>query len=83
MEEVQQLVDHDSTLTPEARQRVIKKLGNIVLAYNRRVDLTLSSTGQESARAYPFIADDFAILADRTGKKKPSSVELTAQQDGI
>jgi len=49
---------------------VMKKLGNLVLAYNRRLDLTLNATGQESALTYPVNADDFASLVDRNGPKK-------------
>jgi hypothetical protein len=56
----------------------MKKMDNVVLAYNRRVDLMLSSTGQESARTYPFNADDFARLMDRNGPTK-RGVELARQ----
>jgi len=37
------------------------------LANNRRVDITLSTTGQESAHQYPFKAEDFATLVNRNG----------------
>jgi len=47
------------------------------------VDITLSSTGQESARAYPFNADDFARLADRNGLRKPRPVETAAEKASI
>jgi formate hydrogenlyase transcriptional activator len=69
-DDVKQLLDQDPDLSAETRQTVMRKLGNIVLAYNRRVDLTLSSTGQESAREYPFNADDFATLDDRFAARK-------------
>jgi outer membrane protein OmpA-like peptidoglycan-associated protein len=82
-DQVQQLLDQDAQLSNETRQTVTKKLGNIVLAYNRRVDLTLSSTGQESARTYPFNTDDFARLVDRNGPTKPSGVELAAQREKV
>jgi len=82
-EQVKQLLDQDAALSGEAREKVIRKLGNIVLAYNRRVDITLSSTGQESARAYPFNADDFARLADRNGLRKPRPVETAAEKASI
>ncbi|MBV8052347.1 MAG: OmpA family protein [Acidobacteriaceae bacterium] len=80
-EQVRQLLDQDIQLSEEKRQMVTKKLDNIVLAYNRRVDLTLSSTGQESARTYPFDTEDFARLVDRNGPKKPNGVELAAQRE--
>jgi len=82
-DEVKQLLDQDAGLSVEAREKVIRKLGNIVLAYNRRVDFTLSSTGQESARAYPFNADDFARLADRNGVRKARPVEPAAEKASV
>jgi outer membrane protein OmpA-like peptidoglycan-associated protein len=81
--DVRQLLAEDVSLSDETRQNVIKKLGNIVLAYNRRVDLTLSTTGQESARVYPFHTNDFAPLADRNGRKKPAAVEQAAEKERI
>lgn len=80
-DQVKQLLDQDTNLSAEERQKVIKRVGNIVLAYNRRVDLTLSSTGQESARVYPFNTDDFARLVDRNGPKKGNGAEPAAEQE--
>jgi outer membrane protein OmpA-like peptidoglycan-associated protein len=82
-DKVKQLLDQDAALSTETRQTVMKKLGNLVLAYNRRVDLTLNATGQESALTYPFNADDFASLVDRNGVKKASGVELAAEKERI
>ena len=82
-EQVEQLLNQSSDLAGEMRERVAKKVGNIVLAYNRRVDLTLSSTGQESAHAYPFSAEDFARLAERDPKKGPAPVQLAAEKEHI
>jgi hypothetical protein len=42
----------------------------IVLAKNRRVDVTLSTTGQQSVRRYPFNAADALILLDRRNLKQ-------------
>lgn len=80
---VKQLLEEDTRLNAETRQTVMKKLGNLVLAYNRRVDLTLNATGQESALAYPINAADFASLVDRNGPKKPNGVELAAEKERI
>jgi outer membrane protein OmpA-like peptidoglycan-associated protein len=82
-EQVERLLNQSSDLAGEMRERVAKKVGNIVLAYNRRVDLTLSSTGQESAQAYPFSAEDFARLAERDPKKGPAPVQLAAEKEHI
>ncbi len=49
-EEVKALVEQDTTLSDETRQKVLKNLPTIVLANNRRVDVTLSTTGQQGVR---------------------------------
>ena len=54
----------------------------MVLAYNRRVDLTLNATGQESALTYPFNADDFARWLTARASKS-NGVELAAEKDKI
>ena len=82
-EQVQQLLEQSPDLSPQILETITNKLGNIVLAYNRRVDLTLSSTGQESARAYPFNAEDFAALAERDPKKGLAPVQLAAEKEHI
>jgi outer membrane protein OmpA-like peptidoglycan-associated protein len=82
-EQVQQLLEQSPDLSAQTLATVTKQLGNIVLAYNRRVDLTLSSTGQESAREYPFNAEDFAALAERNPKKVPAPVQLAAEKKHI
>jgi outer membrane protein OmpA-like peptidoglycan-associated protein len=82
-EQVQQLLEQSPDLSAQTLETVTKRLGNIVLAYNRRVDLTLSSTGQESARAYPFNAEDFAALAERDPRKGLAPVQLAAEKEHI
>jgi outer membrane protein OmpA-like peptidoglycan-associated protein len=59
-------------LTPDDRQQMLKNLSVMVLANNRRVDVTLSTTGQQSTRRYPFNAKDFlALISTKGGEKKP------------
>jgi hypothetical protein len=64
-DEVKQLLDQDSDLSAEERQKALRNLADIILAYNRRADLTLSPAGQESTRLYPFNTDDFSALVRR------------------
>jgi hypothetical protein len=64
-DEVKQLLDQDSDLSAEERQKELRNFADIILAYNRRVDLTLSPAGQESTRLYPFNTDDFSALVKR------------------
>jgi hypothetical protein len=45
--------------------------------------LTVSPTGQESAREYPFKSGDFARLVDRNGPAKTGGVEMAAQKEKI
>jgi outer membrane protein OmpA-like peptidoglycan-associated protein len=80
-DQIKQLVEQDSNLTPADRDKALQKSQTIVLAYNRRVDFTLNTTGQESARQYPFKTADFARLVDRNGPKKEGTVELAAQKE--
>jgi hypothetical protein len=44
----------------------------MILANNRRVDVELSTTGQQSTHRYPFNARDYLALID-TQSKKPKS----------
>jgi len=82
-DQVKQLLEQDSNLTAGDREKALQKSQTTVLAYNRRVDFTLSTTGQESARVYPFNTKDFARLVDRNGPKKEGTVELAAQNEKI
>ena len=51
---------------------MLRNLAVLVLANNRRVDITLSTTGQQSVRRYPFNARDFlALINPKGGEKTP------------
>jgi outer membrane protein OmpA-like peptidoglycan-associated protein len=54
--------------TPEDRERVQKNLVAFRLANNRRVDVSLSTTGQTSQRFFPYNSDDLNVLL---GEQKP------------
>ncbi len=60
--EVKDLVEQNPDLTDVQRKKVLHDLNVIVLAQNRRVDITLNTTGQQSVRLYPFNAADAATL---------------------
>lgn len=79
-DQVKELIAQNPNVSEAERQAVLGRIPTIVLAYNRRVDLTLSTTGQESARQYPFNADDYARLVDRNGPTKAGGVELAAER---
>ncbi len=61
-DQVKDLVDQNTELTDAERARVLHQLNVIVLAQNRRVDITLSTTGQQSVQLYPFNAKDAVTL---------------------
>ncbi len=65
VDQVKQLLEQNPNLTAEERQKALAKIQTVVLANNRRVDITLSKTGQESARLYPFNSPDYAALVNR------------------
>jgi outer membrane protein OmpA-like peptidoglycan-associated protein len=65
--EVKNLLEQNADLSTEDREKLLAKLPTIVFAYNRRVDVNLSPTGQQSTLQYPVQASDFATLIDRNG----------------
>jgi outer membrane protein OmpA-like peptidoglycan-associated protein len=62
--QVEEAIKLNPDLSAADREKLLGKLGVIVLAKNRRVDVTLSTTGQQSTRWYPFNAADALILLD-------------------
>jgi outer membrane protein OmpA-like peptidoglycan-associated protein len=73
-DEVEDLIQKNPDLTDSERQRILHDLTTIVLAQNRRVDVTLTTTGQQSVKLYPFNAEDSITLLDEkaTVSKKHS-----------
>jgi outer membrane protein OmpA-like peptidoglycan-associated protein/opacity protein-like surface antigen len=63
-DQVKDLVDQNPDLSTAHRDKILRDLNVIVLAQNRRVDVVLSTTGQESVRLYPFNAADSLTLLD-------------------
>jgi len=74
-EQVKQQMQENPDLTPEDRQKMLRNLSVIVLANNRRVDVSLSTTGQTSTRRYPFNAQDALALIDTKGVSKQPVVK--------
>jgi outer membrane protein OmpA-like peptidoglycan-associated protein len=64
-DEVKAMVEQNSELSAAERDRILGKLRVIVWAQNRRVDISLSTTGQESVRQFPFNAADSLTLLDQ------------------
>ncbi|MGA2857964.1 MAG: OmpA family protein [Candidatus Sulfotelmatobacter sp.] len=76
--QVKDAVERNPELSPEDRQRVLNHMRTIILASNRRVDITLSNAGQasqESVRQYPFnAADSLTLLKEEQTKKTTAPV---------
>jgi outer membrane protein OmpA-like peptidoglycan-associated protein len=71
-DQIKELIAQNPDLSPADRQQMLKNLQVLVLANNRRVDVTLSTTGQQSTRLYPFNAKDYlALINPKGGEKKP------------
>jgi outer membrane protein OmpA-like peptidoglycan-associated protein len=58
VEQVKQAINEDQSLTPAQKKQLEKNVKVLALAGARRVDVTLSTTGQTSTRTYPFNAED-------------------------
>jgi len=69
-DEVKKLLDEDPDLAPAEKQKLIKNLVTVRMANNRRVDVTLSTTGEQSVRRFPFSAKDALTLLSRGGAEK-------------
>jgi hypothetical protein len=71
---VKDAVENDPQLSAEERKRTLRNLRTIVLASDRRVDITLSTTGQSSVRQFPFNAEDaLTLIGGRERKPKKRS----------
>jgi len=82
VDQVKQAIDADTNITPEQKKQLAAKAGVLALAQARRVDVTLSTTGQTSTRQFPFNAEDALNLINpkgtgtakaKAGAKKPGT----------
>ncbi|HEX6501622.1 MAG TPA: OmpA family protein [Terriglobales bacterium] len=72
-DEVRSSVEQNPDLTPGERQRILRNMRTIILASNRRVDITLSTTGQTSVKQFPFnAADSLSLIGGREVKGAPA-----------
>lgn len=67
VDQVKQAVDQDTNLTPAQKKQLTAKAAVLALAQSRRVDVTLSTTGQTSVRQFPFNAEDALNLINPKG----------------
>ena len=76
--EVRSSVEQNPELTPGERARILRNMRTIILASNRRVDITLSTTGQTSVRQFPFNAADSLSLIGGREKKAAAPTKKAA-----
>jgi len=74
-EQVKEQIAQNPDLSPGDRKQMLNNLQVLVLANNRRVDVTLSTTGQKSTHRYPFNAKDYLALINTKGAEKKAAVK--------
>jgi hypothetical protein len=73
-DQVRDTINNNPDLTPEERQRALRNIDVVRMASNRRVDVTLSTTGQSSVRQFPFnSADALTLIGGREGEAKKTT----------
>ncbi|MHB8527160.1 MAG: OmpA family protein [Candidatus Acidiferrales bacterium] len=79
--QVKELVEQNHDLTNAERERIEDNLQMIVWANNRRVDISLNTTGQQSVRRYPFNAEDaLTLLGTKAGKRSKKMRRRSARK---
>jgi outer membrane protein OmpA-like peptidoglycan-associated protein len=69
--DVKAQIEADPDISPAEKQKILNNLLTVRLASNRRVDVTLSTTGEMSLRRFPFSAKDALTLLSRSGGESP------------
>ncbi|HKV24883.1 MAG TPA: OmpA family protein [Candidatus Acidoferrum sp.] len=78
--QVKQLIETDPDLSAPDKAKFLRNLATIRLANNRRVDVTLSTTGEQSVRRYPFNAHDVLSLINRKVEGAPAGKKPAARK---
>src|SRR5258708_2639761 len=76
-EEVKTMVEAEPDLSAAEKQKILKNLLTVRLANNRRVDVTLSTTGEQSVRRFPFSSKDALTLLSRGSGEAPKKKATT------
>jgi len=80
-DQVKESVANNPDLSTEERARVLKNIDVVRMASNRRVDVTLSTTGQSSTRVFPFNSTDaLTLIGGRTPVKKAAPAKPAAKK---
>jgi outer membrane protein OmpA-like peptidoglycan-associated protein len=79
-DQVKDAVERNPELSAEDRQRILKNMRVVILASNRRADVVLSTTGQQSVRQYPFNARDSLTLLSTKGVESEKQTKTPARK---
>ncbi|MDP9160059.1 MAG: OmpA family protein [Acidobacteriota bacterium] len=79
-EQVKEQIAQNPEVTQAERQQMLGNLPVMVLANNRRVDVSLSTTGQQSTHRYPFNAKDYLALISTSGEHKKAPARRRAKK---
>lgn len=74
-DQVKDQIRQNPDLSDDDRRKMLNNLRVIVLANNRRVDIYLSTTGEQSVRRYPLNAKDALGLISTKGAEKEAKKE--------
>ena len=80
--QTKEVVQQSTELKPEEKTVLLGEVHNVALAQARRVDVTLSTTGQTSVRQYPFNAGDALRLIDPKGVKTRAAAKKAQKPGG-
>ena len=73
-DQIKEQIAQNPDLSADDRQQMLNNLPVMVLANNRRVDVSLSTTGQQSTHRYPFNARDYlALINTKSVDKTPQN----------
>ncbi len=81
--EVKELLEQNPDISSDERAKLEKNLLVIVMANNRRVDVSLSTTGQQSVRLFPFNAKDSLTLLSPAGTQGDSVTRKPAPKKPV
>jgi hypothetical protein len=74
-DKVKEQIAENPDVTSDERRQMLNNLQVMILANNRRVDVSLSTTGQQSTHRYPFNAKDFLALINTKGGESKTQAE--------
>jgi hypothetical protein len=80
--QTKEVIQQSTELKPEEKTVLLSEVHNVALAQARRVDVTLSTTGQTSVRQYPFNATDALRLIDPKGVKARAAAKKAQKPGG-